>query len=85
MQATWANFAKDPMKGPGWPAYGAPGGLDVAVIGGTNPGNPDAAAMFKGEDLDRRCRIFEQAMGMDGIPPMAAGGGVIGRKPVLGA
>ena len=36
MQKTWADFAKDPVKGPGWARLGTNGGKELGVIGGHN-------------------------------------------------
>ncbi|PVH69061.1 carboxylesterase [Cadophora sp. DSE1049] len=33
MQTAWANFAKDPQKGPGWPKLGSNFGLELASLG----------------------------------------------------
>ncbi|KFZ11966.1 hypothetical protein V502_07329 [Pseudogymnoascus sp. VKM F-4520 (FW-2644)] len=38
MQTTWANFAKNPSAGPGWPAIGSTSGNTLAELGGaSNP------------------------------------------------
>jgi len=36
MQTTWANFAKNPSVGPGWPAVGTSSGLELGNIGGVD-------------------------------------------------
>jgi hypothetical protein len=84
MQSTWAGFAKDPTKGPGWPAVGVPGGLDVAVIGSADMGNPNGAVTVMSGDIDKKCKILEEARGIRGMMDnMQSAGGVIGRAPVL--
>ena len=33
MQSAWANFAKNPTQGPGWPKLGSNGGTELGVLG----------------------------------------------------
>ncbi len=54
MRRTWANFAKDPEKGPGWDAIGGAGN-DVAVLGH----EPSQAKMISRAELDKRCAVFQ--------------------------
>lgn len=35
MQGVWSGFAKNPTAGPGWPALGTNGGVELGVLGGS--------------------------------------------------
>jgi carboxylesterase type B len=58
MQKAWADFAKDPEKGPGWRMV-----PEVARFGGGfRPGLPvegKAVLEVVGEDLDKRCALYK--------------------------
>ncbi|GAM86514.1 hypothetical protein ANO11243_045280 [Dothideomycetidae sp. 11243] len=54
MQTAWANFAKNPSGGPGWPEYGT-GGV-TANLGA--PSNPSGMTLIPGSSLDTSCAIF---------------------------
>lgn len=70
---------------------GAPGGLDVAVLGSAS-GNPTAATMVRSQEVDGRCGLLEEAGGVvrdryggnGGNGGRGMGdGGVIGRDAVF--
>ncbi|GME47549.1 hypothetical protein W97_08595 [Neofusicoccum parvum] len=63
MQKAWADFAKDPAGGPGWPAAGA-GGHGVMVFGGLEGG---LASTVSSEALDGMCTVWETMNEMLGI------------------
>ncbi|KAG6037420.1 hypothetical protein E4U41_005146 [Claviceps citrina] len=59
MQRAWADFAKDPSRGPGWNA--AP---EVAMLGGgATPGQSDEGrplvSVIKPDRIDRMCSFYK--------------------------
>lgn len=65
VQKTWANFAKDPSAGPGWPRLGSAGGKELGLIGGE--GNPTGEQTVDLFVADYPCLILEPLL-------IAAGG-----------
>lgn len=63
MQTTWANFAKNPYAGPGWPAWGSAvndmGDIGVDGIYGEVAINSAA--------VDARCAIYNPLYASIGI------------------
>lgn len=63
MQTAWANFAKDPAAGPGWPILGS-AELDVGDLGGDGAfGEYDIGA----EGIDRACPVYAALLAVEGI------------------
>ena len=56
MQKTWADFAKDPSKGPGWDKVGTKGG---EVLGHFNTNGQ--LIKESADHLDRSCEMWEKA------------------------
>ena len=58
MQKAWADFAKNPLLGPGWKLYtGLPFLKEVAMIGG--PANPSGRADIDDNVIDAACNIYQ--------------------------
>ena len=58
MQRAWADFAKDPLKGPGWPSYSNVSYLSyIAAIGG--PQNPGGESFLRHNIADAYCGIYD--------------------------
>jgi acetylcholinesterase len=65
MRGAWADFAKNPEKGPGWVAVGAAGQYagaeedqDLAVLGDVRDVIGGGATVVRQSEIDRRCAIF---------------------------
>lgn len=62
MQRSWADFAKNPAGGPGWPALGTFEGQDLAVIGTVDPfamGLSSSGARIIGREVvDAPCNVI---------------------------
>jgi hypothetical protein len=57
MQVTWANFAKNPKKGPGWEKVGTLGERELGHF------NYDGKLRIEGPALlDRNCAVLEEIM-----------------------
>ncbi|KAF2733940.1 cholinesterase [Polyplosphaeria fusca] len=57
MQKAWADFAKDPSKGPGWGMVPEVGVFGGGIRAGDRPGK--AVFALAGEDLDKRCVVYD--------------------------
>lgn len=57
MQTAWANFAKDPVAGPGWDKVGTPGGKDLGHFNYNGQLIKDTPAF-----LDRNCPLFADVL-----------------------
>ena len=57
MRGTWAKFAKDPERGPGWRAIDVkkPGTPNVAVFSAEHP---EKVKLVKQSEVDRRCAFW---------------------------
>lgn len=63
MRTAWANFAKDPSKGPG----GSGGAPDVLVLGN---GDKAEVKTVKAEVLDKRCALYKPLIDqLTGVKP----------------
>ena len=62
MQTAWANFAKNPSGGPGWPEYGSSG--FTANLGA--PENPTGMSPISGSTLDQSCAIYGPLVALSG-------------------
>lgn len=58
IQAAWADFAKNPSSGPGWPTY-SPSEPSLANLGGE--GARDSITMIDPDVVDWRCGVFWDA------------------------
>ena len=62
MNGVWANFAKNPTGGPGWPAIGTFNGEDIAVIGTVDPyglgQSSSGARIMRREPIDAPCDVI---------------------------
>ena len=56
MRGAWAQFARNPMLGPGWNPLGTFGGTDLGILG-TN-GSSGVTVVAQSE-VDSRCAILE--------------------------
>lgn len=56
MRSAWAQFARNPLKGPGWNAIGTFGGTDLGVLG-TN--GTSGVTVIREDVVDGRCAILE--------------------------
>jgi len=63
MQGAWADFAKDPSAGPGWPKWGS-GGADLADLGG---GGSVGEFDIDPASVDGRCAIYAPVYEVIGI------------------
>ncbi len=58
MRRTWANFAKDPRRGPGWnPVPNEP------YLGVFGQGDSTRVTPTSTEEVDRNCKIFGPLFG----------------------
>lgn len=60
MQHAWANFAKNPSGGPGWPKLGSNGGVELGVLGGKNNTAGEYTAPLITSDYP--CYLYEPAL-----------------------
>ena len=60
MQTAWANFAKDPMTGPGWPSYGSKAGVNPAGVADLGAFGSDGVTMIPEYDIDYRCPLYAE-------------------------
>ena len=68
MQKTWADFAKDPMQGPGWAKWPTVGVLGVGDgKGGVSKNVTEMMAGYAG--VDARCAIYQPVYAAVGVPP----------------
>ncbi|KAM7182854.1 Alpha/Beta hydrolase fold [Naviculisporaceae sp. PSN 640] len=58
MMRAWADFARDPIKGPGWSQY-EQGTKTLANLGGE--GTRDGITLVREEVVDSRCAVFDDA------------------------
>jgi len=65
MRGAWADFAKNPEKGPGWNAVGSARGyvgaavdLDLGVLGDVGNVKSGGVTVVRQSDVDRRCALF---------------------------
>lgn len=65
MQGAWANFAKNPTGGPGWPKLGSNGGVELGELGGDNPSGEKTVALTV---ADYACPVLDPII-------LASGGG----------
>ena len=56
MQGAWANFAKNPYRGPGWNALGTFAGVDLGLLG--NDGGSGVTVVDPSEEADKRCGVW---------------------------
>lgn len=64
MQTVWANFAKKPMDGPGWPQVGAETSLTLAELGGKQ--NPTGQSLIAPKDVDEHCFLYDDVIDLTG-------------------
>ena len=57
IRTAWANFAKDPLGGPGWPAVGSQA-EDLAVLDECIPAPGAQPRMIAFEDVDFNCDLY---------------------------
>lgn len=57
MNGAWANFAKNPMAGPGWNKLGTFDGNDLAVLGGSD-GKCGGAQVIERYTVDHPCQAL---------------------------
>lgn len=57
MQTTWANFAKYPALGPGWPRLGSEGGREIGDLGS----NGRVITLADVQGVDHICEIYQSA------------------------
>lgn len=62
MQTAWADFAKDPIGGPGWPEVGL---NDSVAILGTAGGT--GMSVVGAEGLDARCALYTEVYAALGV------------------
>jgi len=58
MQKTWANFAKDPARGVGWPKLGSAKGKELGVLGVNGSTGVTVKAQL---GTDYACPLYAQA------------------------
>jgi carboxylesterase 2 len=63
MQTTWANFAKNPSTGPGWPAVGTNSGLELGNIGGVDSTGETTVQL---SSVDYVCPLLEPVLDYTG-------------------
>jgi len=64
MQTTWANFAKNPLEGPGWSAVGTSSGLELGNIGGVNKTGEKTVQL---SSVDSVCTFWEPVIELTGF------------------
>lgn len=64
MQTNWANFAKTPTAGPGWPQIGGKMSLTVAELGGKQ--SPTGQTLIAPKDLDEHCFLYDPIIDLGG-------------------
>jgi hypothetical protein len=57
MQGAWAQFAKEPMNGPGWNQVGTFGGVYLGILGAN--GTCGATVTVTGI-VDRNCGLYDE-------------------------
>jgi carboxylesterase type B len=63
MQTTWANFAKNPSVGPGWPAVGTNSGLELGNIGGVDNTGENTVQL---SSVDSVCTVWKPLLDLTG-------------------
>ncbi|KAJ6785455.1 hypothetical protein PWT90_01165 [Aphanocladium album] len=63
MQTTWANFAKDPSAGPGWPQIGSTR-QTIAELGGNN--NATGKHLISSTDIEQDCFLYDPLIDLGG-------------------
>ena len=56
MQTAWADFAKDPANGPGWPRIGTNFGVELGDLGGVNSGGEKTIPTLV---VDYICAVYD--------------------------
>jgi carboxylesterase 2 len=64
MQTTWANFAKNPSAGPGWPRLGSTFGDSLAKLGGSE--NPSGMTLISLSSVDYVCFLYDPIIALLG-------------------
>lgn len=64
MQTKWADFAKEPTAGPGWPQIGGKMSLTVAELGGEQ--SPTGQTLMAPKDLDEHCFLYDPIIELGG-------------------
>ena len=64
MQTAWADFAKHPYKGPGWPQLDAKGYL---VLGDLGPNGTDGETTIKQATVDYNCQLWAAVIAAEGL------------------
>lgn len=65
MRGAWAQFARNPMQGPGWNQLGTFGGMDLGVLG-TN--GSAGVTVIPQIDVDSRCPILAPLVNFLSVP-----------------
>ncbi|KAL2823734.1 alpha/beta-hydrolase [Aspergillus cavernicola] len=63
MQHAWANFAKNPDGGPGWPQVGTNGGIELADIGSGNRSGEDNIRFWEADSYCGTLLEYSQLLG----------------------
>ena len=64
MQTAWANFAKDPSTGPGWPKIGSNGGVELGALGANGT---DGETTISLSTVDSICSIYAGLLTVTGV------------------
>ena len=66
MQTAWANFAKDPIAGPGWASYkdGKTRGVNMVGLAalGAGDGSGSRVTMIPEYAVDYRCPLYSELL-----------------------
>ena len=65
MQTLWANFAKNPTAGPGWPALTA--NLATNKLGELGGLNPTGETTILASSVDEPCALFDPVIAVEGL------------------
>ena len=64
MQTTWANFAKDPSQGPGWPKIGSNNGVELGALGANGTSDEMTIPL---STTDTICSIYAGILAIEGV------------------
>ena len=64
MQSVWANFAKNPAQGPGWPKVGANGGVELGVLGANGSSGLNVIPL---STVDSVCATYGVVLAVEGV------------------
>lgn len=64
MQTAWANFAKNPTQGPGWPKVGSNGGVELGAFGSNGTSGETTIPL---STVDSICSIYSGILAIEGV------------------